>query len=104
MCLQSAFFYSLKIYTFPQHVLFATDEVEFQEDGKFRLVCASRCSEEVFVGLDCNKKMPVVPVVHYGHLPQLFKYLYTVMLVLFYCISRILPFWSWCVDFIDQIA
>lgn len=50
----SSFFFTSKKSIFPQHVLFATDEVEFQEDGKFRLVCASRCSDEVLVGLDCN--------------------------------------------------
>lgn len=40
------------MFTFPLHVLFAPDEVEFQEDGKLRLLCAARCSEEVYVGLD----------------------------------------------------
>lgn len=46
------FSYLKKMFTFPLHVLFAPDEVEFQEDGKLRLLCASHCSEEVYVGLD----------------------------------------------------
>lgn len=49
------FFFKKKLLTFSVHVVFAPDEVEFQEDGKSRLACASRCSEEVYAGLDSTK-------------------------------------------------
>lgn len=93
-----SFFLLYKISTFPLHVLFATDEVEFQENGKFRLVCASRCSEEVYIGLDFDttpppKKMPAVLVTT----TIVFNYL---IVLIYSCLfsstafQEYCPFWS----------
>lgn len=57
VCIPPQFFSSWKKYLLSLSIFyFAPDEVEFQEDGKLSLVCASRCFEEVYVGLDSSEK------------------------------------------------
>lgn len=80
----SFFFLKKKKIYFPSTCFVCTDEVEFQEDGKFRLVCASRCSIEVYVGLDFDPKKNACCACHYYSCLQLFKCLYPLMLVQFF--------------------